>query len=193
MVDVTGSQNSNKAAVEPDLIISQLRCNIEMKFTNYSWNIFMTAVDIVFVQLYEPETVWKNNYPCLCFKSVHELQQQLRHVIVFTALEWEQHTNFWQYEQWRYPFCSFDLVHKKQRPRFRLSFGCASVCWSDIAPTRFIAVLTSGWHMTCWIEERSASHDLARFPLIQSAVRIEIKTSNTAFKNCVRFIQQNLH
>ena len=28
----------------------------------------MTAVDIVCVQLYEPETVWKNNYLCLCFK-----------------------------------------------------------------------------------------------------------------------------
>ena len=81
----------------------------------------------------------------------------------FAVFEWKRHTNLWHCKQWRYPFCSFDLGHKKQRPRFRLSFGCASVCWSDIAPTRFIAALTSGWHMTCWFEKRSASHGLARF------------------------------
>ena len=72
------------------VIISQLRCDIEMKFT---------AVDIVYVQLYQPETVWKNSFLCLCFKSLHESQQQLRHVTVFAVLEQEQHTNFWQYEQ----------------------------------------------------------------------------------------------
>ena len=64
------------------------------------------------------------------FISIH--LTSLWHVTVFAARLYGSMSNN--------STCSVDLEHKKQRPRFRLSSGCASVCCSAIAPTRFIAL-----------------------------------------------------
>ena len=192
MLNVTGSQNSNLTVSKLEVLISQLCCDMETKFTIYGWHIFMTAVEILYVQLYESETC-----------SLEKISVSLFQITSWVTTATEAFNSFRC--TWLGTAHKFLAVWAMKIPLLLL-WSCAQeaattfpiIFWLCIGmPIRYntntlhCCPITSEWPVELWgVQQATAQID---FRLIESAVRIEIKTSNTAFQNCISFIQQNLH